>query len=110
MANLDSRNKRSSAIGFANPWHWGVGPTPDGVITGQADRQQLAYSYPGILAQNQTLTDRHDVNTEMFVYLHDVVYAATPSTDLTTLLTRRLGALSGDMTARFLSIMASSAA
>ena len=48
MADLDTRNKRASALGFARTTRI-VFPDPDAVITGQADAQQMAYSYPGIL-------------------------------------------------------------
>ena len=48
MPDLDTRNKRASAINFNFPWSH-VYPNPDGTIN-QADRQQTAYSYPGILA------------------------------------------------------------
>jgi hypothetical protein len=49
-----------------------------------------------------------DLNTQIDVYLDGTVYAATPSTDLTTLLSRRLNELSGDATARFKAIISSS--
>jgi len=48
MANLDTREKRASAINVGLPWR-GLLPLPDGTI-GQADRQQLATLYAGILA------------------------------------------------------------
>lgn len=40
-------------------------------------------------------------NEKLQVYLVGTVYVATPSTDLTTMIVRRLGELTGDMTARF---------
>lgn len=46
--NLDTRNKRASAIGIDRPSPR-VLANPDGSIA-QADRQQLAYKYAGILA------------------------------------------------------------
>jgi hypothetical protein len=46
---VDTRNKRASCLGFANP-PFAVFPNPDGAITSQADRQHIAYVYPGILA------------------------------------------------------------
>lgn len=47
MANLDSRNKRASALGIAlAPGR--VYPNPDGSLANQGDRQQMAYSYAGV--------------------------------------------------------------
>lgn len=51
-----------------------------------------------------------DTNTQVYVYLDGTVYAASPSGDLTTLLTRRINALTGEATARFKSIIASAGA
>lgn len=48
MANLDTRNKRGSAIGIDFPWVH-IYPNPDGSIS-QLDRQQIAYKYEGISA------------------------------------------------------------
>lgn len=45
---LDTRNKRASAIGIDSPW-LRVWPNPDGAFD-QADRQQIAGKYSGILA------------------------------------------------------------
>lgn len=57
MADLDTRNKRGSAIGF-DQMRPGIYPNPDGTL-GQADRQQIAYKYPGILASGgSTFTPR----------------------------------------------------
>ncbi len=49
MADLDTRNKRGSAIGY-KAFGRQIFPNPDADITGQADRQQIAAEYPGILA------------------------------------------------------------
>lgn len=46
---VDTANKRGSCIGFATPPRR-ISPVPDGSLANQADRQQMAYSYPGILA------------------------------------------------------------
>ena len=46
MPNLDTRNKRASAIGIDEPWNH-VYPNPDGTIDVN-DRQQTAYKYSGI--------------------------------------------------------------
>lgn len=46
---VDTRNKRASCLGHAQPWRV-VLPNPDAAAEDQADRQQLAYCYPGILA------------------------------------------------------------
>lgn len=48
MADLDTRNKRASAIAFDVRWGH-IYPNPDGTIS-DADRQQIAYKYPGISA------------------------------------------------------------
>ncbi len=48
MANLDTAAKRSSAVGIAQPYVF-LMPTPDGSVS-QADRQDIAFSYSGILA------------------------------------------------------------
>ena len=45
---VDTRNKRASAISIGLPWR-GLLPEPDGTID-QADRQQVALVYVGILA------------------------------------------------------------
>jgi hypothetical protein len=45
---IDTPNKRNSAISAARVWVLG-GPLPDAVID-QADRQQIAWCYAGILA------------------------------------------------------------
>jgi len=45
---VDTRNKRAGAILVGIPWR-GMLPLPDGAID-QADRQQTAFFYPGILA------------------------------------------------------------
>lgn len=45
---IDSREKRASAIGLMRPWML-VLPAPDGTIS-QADRQQVDFSYSGILS------------------------------------------------------------
>lgn len=46
---IDTRNKRAACIGFLASSRI-VFPNPDGSLSSQEDRQQLAYSYPGILA------------------------------------------------------------
>ena len=48
MADLDSRNKRASAIGLDIPWT-GVYPDPDGSLSNANDRQHMAYKYSGTL-------------------------------------------------------------
>ena len=45
---LDTANKRGSALSTARPWLIGA-PFPDGLFD-QADRQQIAWAYAGILA------------------------------------------------------------
>ena len=46
---VDTRNKRAAAVHFCCPFK-PAKITPDGAISSQADRQQNAYTYPGILA------------------------------------------------------------
>lgn len=48
MADLDTRDKRSSAIGLDGPYRL-VLPNADGSIN-QPDRQHVAYTYRGISA------------------------------------------------------------
>ena len=48
MANLDTREKRASGAHVALPWR-ALLPLPDGALS-QADRQQAATMYAGILA------------------------------------------------------------
>lgn len=45
---VDTRDKRGSAIGFVLPLP-GVWPLADGAALSQADRQQVAWTYRGIL-------------------------------------------------------------
>lgn len=53
---VDTRDKRGSCIGLASPWR-SVLPNPDAAAEDQGDRQQLAYSYRGILAGVLTYPD-----------------------------------------------------
>ncbi len=46
MADLDTRNKRASALGIDSPFLH-VFPNPDGVLD-QGDRQQIARAYSGV--------------------------------------------------------------
>lgn len=46
---IDTRNERAGAIGYALPFLL-LTPDPDAGAEDQADRQQLAYLFPGILA------------------------------------------------------------
>lgn len=48
MANLDTRSKRASSVGFWKPYVMAL-PLPDGAIS-QGDRQHSAWDYSGILA------------------------------------------------------------
>jgi hypothetical protein len=48
-----------------------------------------------------------DLNGKVMFYLNGTVYLATPSTDLTTMLTRRIKELGPNATANFKSIIAS---
>ena len=51
---IDTRNERASILNYSLPW--GVYPNPDGTLD-QADRQQIAALYPGILAQVAALAN-----------------------------------------------------
>lgn len=46
---VDTRDKRSSAIGVSLPWR-GMYPLADGAAFNQEDRQHVAFAYRGILA------------------------------------------------------------
>ena len=48
MANLDTRSKRASSVSILGLLL--APPLPDGAI-GQGDRQHIAFSYSGILAE-----------------------------------------------------------
>lgn len=50
---IDTRDKRAACIGVNGPYRF-VLPDPDVPGETQADRQQIAYSYPGILAGVET--------------------------------------------------------
>lgn len=49
MANLDTRSKRASSVGIALAFVLAP-PLPDGTLS-QGDRQHIAVSYSGILAE-----------------------------------------------------------
>ena len=65
MPDLDTRNKRASEINLDFSWNH-VYPNPDGTI-GQADRQQTAYKYPGILAASLSTAVNNIYRTMMGV-------------------------------------------
>lgn len=46
-----------------------------------------------------------DNDSRMQVYLNETVFAGTASKDVTTNIVRRLGALTGEATARFIAII-----
>lgn len=48
---IDTRDKRSSAIGVALPWR-GMLPLADGTTLNQGDRQHAGLAYRGILVGN----------------------------------------------------------
>lgn len=97
MANLDSRSKRASSVGLLMPFLLAP-PLPDGTLAA-GDRQHSAFTYSGILASGAVaLAFVLDLNTRLMVYLRDL-YTVTGG-DLTTLVARRLGELSGDYTSR----------
>ena len=48
---IDSRDKRAACVAFVLPFTI-LAPTPDGTITSVADRQQIAWSYRGVEAQD----------------------------------------------------------
>ena len=51
-----------------------------------------------------------EVNSTVMIYLATVVYVATPSTDLTTMLVRRIAELTGEVTGRVKSVIVSAGA
>lgn len=53
MANLDSRSKRASSVGFWKPYVMAL-PLPDGAIS-QGDRQHSVWDYSGILATSAVI-------------------------------------------------------
>ena len=57
MANLDTRDKRGSAVGIDLNWVH-IYPDPDGIVAGILDeeRQQVAYKYMGISATTGTVS------------------------------------------------------
>lgn len=84
MADLDTRNKRASAIvldlSIGRLW-----PDPDGAI-GANDREQTAYVYEGISATPPPSGGgvlRH-VNAQCQIYLTTVAYVGTSSTNFQT--------------------------
>lgn len=45
---ITTRDRRASCLAFDLPFR--VWPNPDGSLASQADRQQIAWKYPGIAA------------------------------------------------------------
>lgn len=43
---VDTRDRRASVIGFA-VGIWALAPNPDGSLAVEADRRQMAWTYPG---------------------------------------------------------------
>lgn len=64
---LDTAQKRSSAIAISSPWRCRL-PIPDGTI-GQADRQQSAYAYSGILAGEAVSPSYETVYTTGYTWI-----------------------------------------
>lgn len=82
---IDSRNKRASCLGVALAGRM-VFPNPDGSIAALADRQQVAYAYPGIAATTQTEpTILGDLTTEFAFYVDELKDANPAAEDVTTL-------------------------
>ena len=48
VGNLDTRSKRASSVGFLKSWA-GALVLPDGALD-QGDRQQISWTYSGVLA------------------------------------------------------------
>lgn len=46
---IDTRDRRASCLGINGPYRF-ILPNPDAAAEDQGDRQQMAFSYPGILA------------------------------------------------------------
>jgi hypothetical protein len=60
---MDTRNKRSSAIGVGLPWR-GMLPAPDGAIDAQ-DRLHVAWLYAGIAAE--------EIEPPAFILADDII-------------------------------------
>ena len=52
---IDTRDRRASCLGIDGAYRI-VFPDPDGSLASQADRQQMAGTYPGILASTPSGT------------------------------------------------------
>lgn len=77
---LDSRNKRASALGFALA-ALVVLPAPDATIN-QGDRQQVAFSYAGILA-GAAIVAEPDIVTVNAYFSRSVTLEVGVSTSVT---------------------------
>ncbi len=67
MADLDSRDKRASAVNFGMPWE-NEYPTPDGGLN-QGDRQHIVHMYRAILAGAAVVAD--------YLFMRDVNHTVT---------------------------------
>lgn len=95
---VDTRSKRASAVGLHLPFV-AVPVLPDGTLA-QGDRQHIAFSYSGIAAATDAaLAFVLDLNTRIAVYLRD--FYTAPTAEVTPLTGRYLNTLTGDMTARW---------
>ena len=79
---IDTADKRAATIQVAQPWIF-VYPTPDAGAEGQADRQHMAWTYPGILAGVQSQPAVLEDLTTVFVWYCEDLRDANP-TDVDT--------------------------
>ena len=89
MANLDTRNKRSSGLHVTLPWR-GLFPLPDGTVSA-ADRQHADGQYSGIAAAAaQQATILGDLTTLFSGYVDDLHDTALVASDSDTLVANDL--------------------
>lgn len=60
---IDTQNRRASCLGLALPFR-AVWPNPDGSLASAADRQHIAYTYPGIATAEPATVSPGDVFRE----------------------------------------------
>jgi hypothetical protein len=76
---IDTRSKRSSAVNVGSPWR-SLYPAPDGTVA-QADRQQIALLYSGILAAAPVIVVTPALRHWTITSVTDAYAAVTAVTD-----------------------------
>jgi hypothetical protein len=93
---VNTADKRASAILLALPFR-SLLPLPDAPAEDQADRQQVAGLYRGILADAAAVvTEFEDLTTVFVPHLWDTLYDGTPTDDVNTLLARDIPVVRAD--------------